>query len=153
MFIVNDPGAWKDFVKRKDNKGLSINEMTQKYMFEANRFNEVLQEAFQQSQVVNSPVSSGGSSQPAVNTSPLPSNCIAFVNNTTDGIGSYIDFTTSGPTNFTVDWGDGTIIDDFADGYFELSHDYADSDQSYNCTICFEDASLVIDLNFVGDDD
>jgi hypothetical protein len=153
MFIVNDPGAWKDFVKRKDNKGLSINEMTQKYMFEANRFNEVLQEAFQQSQVVNSPVSSGGSSQPTVNTSPIPSNCIQFVNNTTDGRWSYIDFESSGPTNFEITWGDGQTTTDVVDGTISIEHEYPEDNKEYTCLLCFDDVSLITHLNFIGDDD
>ena len=34
------------------------------------------------------------------------------------------------------------------DGVLVIGHTYADSDQSYNCTLCFENASLVTELDF-----
>jgi hypothetical protein len=76
------------------------------------------------------------------------SGCIEFVNNTTDGTYSEITITTSGPTNYTVTWGDGTEVTDVIDGVLQIDRSYADSDQSYNCTLCFEDASLVTELDF-----
>jgi hypothetical protein len=80
------------------------------------------------------------------------SNCIEFVNNTTDGTYSEITITTSGPTNYTITWGDGTEVTDVIDGELQIDHSYADSDQSYNCTLCFDDANLVTELDFAGDD-
>ena len=46
----------------------------------------------------------------------ISSGCIEFVNNTTDGTYSEITITTSGPTNYTITWGDGTEVTDVIDG-------------------------------------
>jgi hypothetical protein len=151
MLLVNDPGPWQYFVKRHDNAGLSVDAVRRKYLAEAMSFHEQMQIAMMQAQNAANP-SAGGASQPQGVIGGLASNCIEFVNNTTDGTSSELTITTSGPTNFTLDWGDGTILSDLVDGEYIADHTYADSDQSYNCTLCFEDASLVTELDFEGDD-
>jgi hypothetical protein len=83
----------------------------------------------------------------------LPSGCIEFVNNTTDGTYSEITITTSGPTNYTITWGDGTEVTDTIDGELQIDHEYADSDTEYTARLCFDDASLVTQLDFSQDDD
>jgi hypothetical protein len=81
------------------------------------------------------------------------SGCIEFVNNTTDGTYSEITITTSGPTNYTITWGDGTEVTDTIDGELQIDHSYADSDTEYTARLCFDDASLVTRLDFSQDDD
>jgi hypothetical protein len=87
------------------------------------------------------------------NEAPLPSNCIEFVVNTTDGTFFSFDFTTLGAINFTVDWGDGTThIDSGTGGYYEETHEYSESDREYTVRVCFDSISSVIELNFNGND-
>jgi len=153
--IQLDPGPWAQYVKRADNIGLSLYEVTKKYQMESNLYATQLFEASQaQQQSLQSTavaaVGSGGASAPPA--SPVSSNCIEFVNNTTDGTYSEFTITTSGPTNFTINWGDGTTFTDVVDGSYTVDYSYADSDQSYNCTLCFDDISLVTELDFLGDD-
>jgi hypothetical protein len=94
---------------------------------------------------------SGGDPTPVV-VSELPSNCIEFVFNTAFGTNSSVTLTTSGPTNFTIDWGDGTIFSDIVDGSYGLNHTYADPNQSYSCRLCFDNITLVTELDFPGND-
>ena len=152
MFIINDPGPWQLFVKRPDNIGLSIDEVSRKYLVESNKYSELLQELYQQSQSPNSnsPVSSGAGITP--NAPTIPSNCIQFVNNTTDGRWSYIDFESSGPTNFEITWGDGQTTTDLVDGSISLEHEYAEDNKEYTCLLCFDDITLITNLDFIGDD-
>ena len=81
------------------------------------------------------------------NPSPLPSNCIEFVVDTTEGTFFGFSFTTTGPINFTVDWGDGTThIDAGAGGFYSESHTYPQSNQQYVVRICFDDINSVIEF-------
>jgi len=82
----------------------------------------------------------------------LPSGCIEFVNNTKNGGFSEIGITTSGPTSFTITWGDGTEDTDTVDGSITIDHDYADENTEYTARLCFDDISLVTELDFTGDD-
>jgi len=90
--------------------------------------------------------------EPDPDPNPLPSGCIRFVNDTTNGLTSYIEFTVSAETSFTLDWGDGEILEDTISYNRSLSHDYAEPDTEYICTLCFADASLVTTLDFPGND-
>jgi hypothetical protein len=81
------------------------------------------------------------------NPSPLPSNCIEFVVDTTEGTFFGFSFTTTGPINFTVDWGDGTTHPDSgAGGFYSESHTYPQSNQQYVVRICFDDINSVIEF-------
>ena len=85
------------------------------------------------------------------NEAPLPSNCIEFVVDTTDGTEFIFSFNTTGPINFTVDWGDGTTHPDSgAGGFYEESHTYAQEGQQYTVRVCFDDIASVTELNFPG---
>jgi len=151
MFIINDPGHWQTFLKRPDNIGLSIEDASKKYLLESTRYHQLLQEIYQQQQqTVNSAVASGASKIPDTNNGS--SNCIEFVNNTTDGLYSYIEFESSAPTNFTITWGDGQTTTDVVDGVYSLEHEYPDADTEYSCRLCFDDATLITHLDFLGDD-
>jgi hypothetical protein len=95
----------------------------------------------------------------------LPSGCIQFVNNTSDGTQCRFWIETSAPTNYTITWGDGETttgqttvgtgagvgIGDGEDK-LEVEYYYADSDTEYTARICFDDISLVTYLEFNGDD-
>ena len=95
----------------------------------------------------------------------LPSGCIEFVNNTSDGTQCRFWIETSAPTNYTITWGDGetttgqTTSDvdggvGIGDGNnkLEVVYSYADVDTEYTARICFDDISLVTYLEFDGDD-
>jgi hypothetical protein len=85
------------------------------------------------------------------NVAPLPSNCIEFVADTTDDTEFIFSFNTTGPINFTIDWGDGTTHPDSgAGGFYEESHVYAQGNQQYTVRVCFDDISTVTQLDFPG---
>lgn len=87
------------------------------------------------------------------NVPPLPANCIEFVADTTDGTFFIFSFNTTGPINFTVDWGDGTTHPDSgAGGFYEESHTYAQEGQQYTVRVCFDDITSVTELSFPGND-
>jgi hypothetical protein len=98
--------------------------------------------------------SSGGGSLIQQEESDLPSGCIQFVNNTTDGTGSTFWINTSAPTNYTITWGDGETTTGEVDGVnqVEINHSYPDSDTEYTVRLCFDDISVVTYLEFNGDD-
>ena len=167
--IQLDPGPWAQYVKRADNIGLPLHEVTKKYMMESNLYATQLFEALQAQQqsmqnTAVAAVGSGGASAPPP-VSSLPSSCIEFVNNTSDGTNSRFWIETSAPTNYTITWGDGETTTGVtsADGdggvgtgdgenRLEIVYDYANSDTEYTARICFDDISLVTYLEFNGDD-
>jgi hypothetical protein len=151
MYAANPPGSWQHFTKRQDNVGLSLMEVRSKYLKEQLMYEEFISHTIQQQRQQAQANQGKGKKVTTVQTG-LSSNCIAFVNNTTDGTYSEISITTSGSTNYTVTWGDGTVDTGTVNTSATITHDYADSDQSYNCTLCFDDISLVTELDFLGDD-
>jgi len=81
----------------------------------------------------------------------LPTNCIEFVVDTTDGTEFTFNFTTLLPINFTIEWGDGTTHPDSgAGGFYEESHTYPEIGQQYTATICFDSPESVLELDFPG---
>jgi hypothetical protein len=87
------------------------------------------------------------------NPSPLPSNCIEFVADTTNGTFFTFNFTTTGPINFTVDWGDGTTHPDAgAGGFYSEEHTYPEENQQYTVRVCFDDIASVTNIDFPGND-
>lgn len=83
----------------------------------------------------------------------LPSNCIQFVVDTTDTTFFAFSFNTTGPINFTINWGDGTTHPDSgAGGFYEESHEYAEEGRQYTVRICFDDPESVTALEFYGND-
>jgi hypothetical protein len=78
----------------------------------------------------------------------LPSGCIEFTYNTTDGTFAQFTATTSASTNYTITWGDGAEVTDVIDGGITIEHEYADSDTEYTVRLCFDDISLVTELDF-----
>ena len=95
----------------------------------------------------------------------LPSGCIEFVNNTSDGTECQFWIETSAPTNYTITWGDGEtttgvtsadgdggVGDGDGQNRLEINHSYTDSDTEYTVRLCFDDISVVTYLEFNGDD-
>jgi hypothetical protein len=107
MNVLNDPGSWQHFIKRSDNKGLSIDQIRSKYLTESITYNEFIignaSQAFASSAV-------GGGSVPS--TTPVSdiigggTGAITF-----DGVSQYFTATNSdvvnwlpGTGNFTIEW-------------------------------------------------
>ena len=87
------------------------------------------------------------------NVPPLPSNCVEFVVDTTEGTTFTLSFTTNVPINFTIEWGDGSTYPGVGGGgFYEESHDYPDSDEQYTARICFDSPETVTQLEFYGND-
>jgi hypothetical protein len=124
--------------------------------YEAYNQQIIAEQLFRQQQYNNandvSAVGSGGRRQQEQ--SSLPSGCIEFVNNTTDGTDCRFWINTSAPTNYTITWGDGQTETGEVDGVnqLEINHTYADSDTEYTVRLCFDDISVVTQLEFNGDD-
>jgi hypothetical protein len=158
MYASNPPGSWQDFSKRLDNIGLPLMEVRSKYLKEQLLYEEFINTVLQQQTSIA--VASGGSAPTIVN-EILPSGCIEFVNNTSDGTQSRFWIVTSAPTNDTITWGDGETttgpttvgtgagvgIGDGEDK-LEIDYTYADSDTEYTVRIFFDNISLVTYLEF-----
>lgn len=88
------------------------------------------------------------------NEAPLPSNCIEFVVDTTDGVffgmsvrSVEVDFT------YTVTWGDGTTDEGSSgEGFVELLHDFPQESTSYTVRLCFDNPLVINELEFYGND-
>lgn len=81
------------------------------------------------------------------NEAPLPSNCIEFVVDTTEGTYFIFSFFTTGPINFTVDWGDGTThVDAGAGGFYQEEHTFPATDTQYTVRVCFDDINSVLEF-------
>jgi hypothetical protein len=91
----------------------------------------------------------GGSSQ-----SSAPSGCISFGVFTGISVNFGAQVTTSDTTSFTVIWGDGaeTVYTSTGAEALVISHSYSESSANYSAQICFEDPTLITELNFFGDD-
>ena len=141
MFI--DEMTWKQFSDLAGIRNLPINEQVRKYNFYLNEIMEArMNYIHHQTQVL------GGNKPKVIQQEGLPSGCIEFIYNTTDGTYAEFEVTTSGPTNYTITWGDGTEVTDVIDGGITIEHEYADSDTEYTVRLCFDDISLVTELDF-----
>jgi hypothetical protein len=152
--MIIDGLSWHQFSSLPHIAQLPLNRQLIEYeIYNQNLIHEVYltQQLLIQQEVV--PSSAGSAAAPIVEEqSDLPAGCIEFVNNTTDGTFSRVTVTTSGPTNYTITWGDGTEVTDVIDGELDIEHEYADSDTEYTVRLCFDDISLVTELDFLGDD-
>ena len=68
--IQLDPGPWAQYVKRADNIGLPLHEVSKKYMMESNLYATQLFESLQQQQSMQSAVSAGGSAPASTPSTP-----------------------------------------------------------------------------------
>jgi hypothetical protein len=146
--MIIDGLSWHQFSSLPHIAHLPLSRQLIEYeIYNQNLIHEVFltQQLYNQEVVV--PSSAGSAATPIVEEQ---SGCIEFVNNTTDGTYSEITITTSGPTNYTITWGDGTEVTDTIDGELQINHEYADSDTEYTVRLCFDDISLVTELDFLG---
>jgi hypothetical protein len=163
MYI--DELSWQQYSTLANIAPLPLNEQIRKYNI---YINEILEArfAYLHHQMAN-PQSLGGGVdvQQQEEEEGLPSGCIQFVNNTSDGTQCRFWIETSAPTNYTITWGDGETTtgqttDDLEGGVgignggnkLQVEYSYADIDTEYTARICFNDISLVTYLEFNGDD-
>ena len=140
MFI--DEMSWKQFSNLAGISNLPINEQVRKYNLYLNEIMEArMNYIHHQTQVL------GGNGVKTVQQEGLPSGCIEFIFQTTDGTDALFNVTTSALTNYTITWGDGTEDTGVIDGNGEFEHFYADSDTEYTVRLCFDDISLVTELD------
>jgi hypothetical protein len=151
MFI-NEELNWPQFQSLNHIRKLPINEQVQQY-------NKYLNDT------MHFHINARGGASATPDNNILPSGCIEFVNNTSDGTQCRFWIETSAPTNYTITWGDGETttgatavgtgagvgIGDGEDK-LEIEHGYADLSTQYTVRICFDDISLVTYLEFNGDD-
>jgi hypothetical protein len=146
--MIIDGLSWHQFSSLPHIAQLPLNRQLIEYeIYNQNLIHEVYltQQLLIQQEVV--PSSAASAAAPIVEEG-LPSGCIEFIYNTTSGTYAEFDVTTSGPTNYTITWGDGTEDTGEIDGGVNINHNYADSDTEYTVRICFDNASLVTELDF-----
>ena len=68
--IQLDPGPWAQYVKRADNVGLPLTEVTKKYMMESNLYSTQLFEALQQQQQSQQSAVAAGATNPTPSITP-----------------------------------------------------------------------------------
>ena len=169
--MVNEM-SWHQFSTLPGMNKVAQHEVERQYRIYLNEIAEqriaihLIQEAARsQAEAMAVAASNGGGSLIQQEQSDLPSGCIQFVNNTSDGTQCRFWIETSAPTNYTITWGDGETTTGVtsADGdggvgigdgnnKLEVEYYYADSDTEYTARICFDDISLVTYLEFNGDD-
>jgi hypothetical protein len=160
--MVNEM-SWQQFSTLPGMNKVPLHEIERQYRIYLNEIAEqriaihLMQEAARsQAEAMAVAASNGGGSYiiQEEQESELPSSCIQFVNNTTDGTDCQFWINTSAPTNYTITWGDGETETGEVDGVdrLELNHTYANSDTEYTVRLCFDDISVVTRLEFNGDD-
>jgi hypothetical protein len=150
--MVNEM-SWHQFSTLPGMNKVAQHEVERQYRIYLNEIAEqriaihLIQEAARsQAEAMAVAASNGGGS--LIQQEGLPSGCIEFIYNTSDGTYAEFDVTTSGPTNYTITWGDGAEDAGEIDGGVNINHDYADSDTEYTVRICFDNVSLVTELDF-----
>jgi hypothetical protein len=149
--MVNEM-SWHQFSTLPGMNKVPQHEVERQYRIYLNEIAEqkiaihLIQEAARsQAEAMAVAASNGGGS--LIQQEGLPSGCIEFTYNTTGGTNAQFSVTTSALTNYTITWGDGTEVTDVIDGGVTIEHEYADSDTEYTVRLCFDDASLVTELN------
>ena len=90
---------------------------------------------------------------------PNEETCIQFTADTSLGGTTFnLTITTTSSTTVNVDWGDGSIeeIELGEDGEIleeSIEHTYAEEDTAYTVNMCFSNPSVIINLDFIGDEE
>jgi hypothetical protein len=164
--MIIDGLSWQQFSSLPHISRLPLSEQAREYdIYNQTLIQEVLAQQYYNQQVVVPNTAGGGIDEVIVEEGDLPSGCIEFVNNTSDGTECQFWIETSAPTNYTITWGDGEtttgvtsadgdggVGDGDGSNKLEVVYDYANSDTDYTARICFDDISLVTYLEFNGDD-
>ena len=150
MMVLPDMMSWPHFIQLPKIRNLPLNEQMQHY----NRYlaeQQALYEQVTTTSAAAAAAAAGGGGGTVQNI--LPSNCIEFTVETTTSTYFTFDFNTTGPINFTVDWGDGTTHEDSGfGGVYTEEHTYPESNREYVVRVCFDDPNSVTSFDFLGDD-
>jgi hypothetical protein len=149
MFL--DELTWYQFSNLPNINKLPQHEQERQYRIYINevtlqRFS-IIQEQISRAEALAVAAASSGGGGYIQQEEGLPSGCIEFIFQTTDGTDALFNVTTSALTNYTITWGDGTEDTGVIDGNGEFEHFYADSDTEYTVRLCFDDISLVTELD------
>jgi hypothetical protein len=145
--MIIDGLSWHQFSSLPHIAQLPLNRQLIEYeIYNQNLIHEVYltQQLLIQQEVVPS---SAGSAAATVVEEGLSSGCIELIFQTTDGTDVHFEVETSALINYTISWGDGTEDIGVIDEYGEFNHEYADSDTEYTARLCFDDISLVTELD------
>jgi hypothetical protein len=144
--------TWYQFSNLPNINKLPQHEQERQYRIYLNEITmerfALIQEQMSKAEAMAVAASNGGGGGYIQQEEGLPSGCIEFIYNTTSGTSAEFDVTTSALTNYTITWGDGTEVTDVIDGGITIEHEYADSDTEYTVRLCFDDISLVTELDF-----
>lgn len=88
------------------------------------------------------------------NEAPIPSNCIEFVVNTTDGLDFAMNVRSIDTEfTYTATWGDGTTSEGSSgEGFIEITHEFPQGNTSYTVRLCFDNPLVIDELEFYGND-
>jgi hypothetical protein len=71
MYITKDPGSWQQYVKRADNIGIPLHELSKKYTMESNMYvQQMLMEAQNAQQQSQQSVATAGGVAPTPSVTP-----------------------------------------------------------------------------------
>lgn len=110
------------------------------------------EEAFQMA-MMNEFIMPSGAGGVLIETVPsIPSNCIQFVVDTTSGESFGVYIYNNAQCTYSVDWGDGTVIEDQEFEAFTLEHTYEVFGEGiqYTVRLCFSNPSSITELDFQG---
>lgn len=154
-----DEISWQQWANLPQMSKLPLHEVERQYRIYINEVTEqrvafmMMQEAVSQQEAMAVATSNGGGSL-IQQEEEIPAGCIQFVVNTIEG--TYFEVSFRSNTNdftYTVNWGDGeTGEGSSGEGYVLLDHTYPDGVADYTVRVCFDDASIIHDINFPGFD-
>jgi hypothetical protein len=156
--------SWHQYRQLAAIAPLPLHEQVRRYNIYINEILEA-RTAYLYQEMVNAQSLGSGAAPVSEEQSELPSNCIQFVNNTSDGTQCRLWIETSSPTDYTITWGDGetttgtTTPGEFegvgignGDNKLQIDYTYANSDTEYTARICFDNITSVTYLEFNGDE-
>lgn len=133
--------SWQNFIHLPNVKGLPIHEQMRQY----NIYNQIVAEEQMAHVMMQTQAGSGAS---PITQTPLPSNCIEYTINTTNGMEAGIRIQSSATINYTITWGNEETISAELDSNNEtLTHTFA-SGLTHTIRVCFDNASLITQLQF-----
>jgi hypothetical protein len=147
MFPLENPGPWYQYVKRRDNIGLSTEVIKRKYLKESIDFEEQMSNWMRTIQQNAKYGTSGGGFLQQEEQSDLPSNSIEFVVSTGDGTTfGFADIFVSAFTTIDVNWGDETTDTYEVTSDTGFSHSFTEREEPYTVRLTFSDISLVTEI-------
>lgn len=150
MIVGEHPGPWQYFTKRQDNRGLSTEQMRQKYVKEQLLFEEFMSFQMQQQLIHQNVTVGGGDPQISqVTGGDIPAGCFQYVTDTTNNSSTDFRVTVSNDTNVTITWGDGSTSEEVAtagENFYEHTYGVSGAGVVYTVRVCFAPVENVTEL-------